>query len=397
MPETLNGKDFPHTPRFIHRLERGILEIGFGYPMEFSLADLTNFRANVLSQTPLGRLCGTKQRFRDRYEILKILGRGGFGVTFLVRDVVLPGEPLCVIKQLCPKVSDAIALQRARQRFQQEAKTLANLGSHAQIPLLLDYFEAEGEFYLVQEFIRGNTLAKEVRRSGTFTETAVKQFLRELLPLLQYIHDNNVIHRDIKPPNLIRCKDDGRLVLIDFGAVKEHIAQTEESSLRHSTTQFVGTVGFAPPEQLASRPVYSSDLYAVGITCLYLLSGKSPLDFDYEFMTGEVRWRDYVDVSDHLARVLSRMLKISAHERYHSATDVMKALQLEADWDTLRTCMTDVSTGLHVKPEPEFILEGYIPPLMRQAEAIRERRAKFQARQARSDRAHLKLYTSSGF
>ncbi len=373
--------------------------------MEFSLADLTNFRANVLRQTPLGRLCGTKQRFRDRYEVLKILGRGGFGVTFLARDVALPGEPLCVIKQLCPRVSDPTALQRARQRFRQEAKTLANLGSHAQIPLLLDYFEAEGEFYLVQEFIRGNTLAKEVRRSGCFTETAVKQFLRELLPLLQYIHDNHVIHRDIKPPNLIRCKDDGRLVLIDFGAVKEQIAQADESGIRHSTTQFVGTVGFAPPEQLASRPVYSSDLYAVGITCLYLLSGKSPLDFDFEIISGEVRWRDDINISDHLARVLSRMLKISAQERYHSATDVMKALQLEQDWDSLRTCMNDVSAGLHVKPEPELLLDGYIPPLMRQAHAIRERRARFQARNARSDsfhdpegnRAPLKLYSSSGF
>jgi serine/threonine protein kinase len=367
--------------------------------MEFSLADLTNFRANALRQMPLGRLCGTKQRFCDRYEILKILGRGGFGVTFLARDVALPGSPLCVIKQLCPKVGDPIALQRARQRFHQEAKTLANLGNHAQIPLLLDYFEAEGEFYLVQEFVRGNTLAKEVRRSGPFTETVVKQFLREFLPLLQYVHDNKVIHRDIKPPNLIRCSHDGRLVLIDFGAVKEHISQTEESGMRHSTTQFVGTVGFAPPEQLASRPVYSSDLYALGITCLYLLSGKSPLDFDYEFITGEVRWQDYTNVSDHFARVLSRMLKISVHERYQSANDVIKALQLERDWDNLRTCMTDVSSSLHVKPEleaPELCLEGYIPPLMRQAQAIRERRAKFQARLVRSDRAHLRIYSSSG-
>jgi serine/threonine-protein kinase len=375
--------------------------------MDFSLADLTNVRVNALRQTPLGKLCGTKQRFHDRYEIVRILGRGGFGVTFLARDVALPGQPLCVIKQLCPKVNDPVALQRARQRFQQEAKTLANLGNHAQIPLLLDYFEAEGEFYLVQEFIRGNTLAKEVRRSGPFTEAAVKQFLREFLPLLHYVHENQVIHRDIKPTNIIRCKDDGRLVLIDFGAVKEQIAQTDDSGMRHSTTQFVGTVGFAPPEQLASRPVYSSDLYAVGITCLYLLSAKSPLDFDYELLTGEVRWRDYATVSDHFDRVLSRMLKISAQERYHSAIEVLKALKLERDWDTLCKCMTDVSSNFHAQPDleaPELCLDGYIPPLMRQAQAIRERRAKFQARRARShsfydsdgNQAALKLtYTSS--
>lgn len=369
--------------------------------MDSSLANLAHVRENNLRETLLGKLCGTRQRFHNRYEILKILGRGGFGVTFLARDILLPGEPLCVIKQLCPKVADSAALQRARQRFQQEAKTLAKLGNHAQIPLLLDYFELDGEFYLVQEFIRGVTLAREVRRSGPFSELKVKEFLREVLPLLQYIHDNRVIHRDIKPPNLIRCRDDGRLVLIDFGAVKEQIAHVDAAGLRHSTTQFVGTVGFAPPEQLASRPLYSSDIYAVGVTCLYLMTGKSPLEFDYEFVSGEIRWRDQITVSDALANVLGKMLRISPKERFSSANDVLKILSLEPHFKQLVDCLNDVRVRPSSQPEVElldFDSSAYVPPIVRKALEIREWRARLQARQIRNQRSHPRVtYSDSNF
>ncbi|MDX2228085.1 MAG: serine/threonine-protein kinase [Leptolyngbyaceae cyanobacterium bins.349] len=406
--------------------------------MDSSLADLTNFRDSNWRQTLLGKLCGTKQRFRDRYEILKILGRGGFGVTFLVRDVGLPGSPLCVIKQLCPKVSDPVALNRAKQRFEQEAKTLAKLGNHAQIPLLLDYFEADGEFYLIQEFVRGFTLAKEVRRQGPFSEAQVKQFLWEFLPLLQYIHSRHVIHRDIKPTNIIRCKDDGRLVLIDFGAVKETISQVDESGFRPSTTQFVGTVGFAPPEQLASRPVYSSDIYALGVTCLYLLSGRSPLEFDYEFVSGEVRWRDLIQVSDPFANVLSKMLKISPQDRCRSALDVINILQLEPYFQQLGDCLNDIRSRPYARPEEVMVSseseaftphilkqaaqlgdclndirsrphakpedgmvgsesEAFTPRILKQAAQIREWQAKRKARQARQTRSHPRItFSNSG-
>jgi len=363
--------------------------------MNRSVTDLSNFRADVHEQTRLGQLCGTEQRFFDRYEILKVLGRGGFGITFLAKDVFLPGQPLCVIKQLCPKVNDAAALQQARKRFEQEAATLAKLGNHAQVPHLLNYFETAGEFYLVQEYIRGYTLTKLVKRHGPFSETGVKQFLREFLPLLQYVHNNRVIHRDIKPPNLIRCRDDGRLVLIDFGAVKEHIVQGSEVSAKPITTQFVGTVGFAPPEQLASRPIYSSDLYAVGVTCLYLLSGKPPLEFDYDFLTGDVRWSDHISVSDHFGRVLSKLLRVSPQERFQSVGEVIRSLELEPYFDNLVHCM-------NIKPRPfltanasEPVTEGYISPTMRTAMAIRDWQAKLKARRMR-DRLYQPQITHSG-
>jgi serine/threonine-protein kinase len=364
--------------------------------MSPSVVDLSHFRSDAPLPTPLGQLCGSQQRFRDRYEVLGKLGRGGFGITFLAKDVGLPGQPLCVIKQLCPKLSNPTALQRARQRFQQEARILSKLGSHAQIPQLLDYFESEGEFFLVQEYIRGWTLNRELKRSGCFSEQAVKQFLREFLPLLTYVHNNRVIHRDIKPPNIIRCRDDRRLVLIDFGAVKELITQGDSPTAKPTSTQFVGTVGFAPPEQLASRPVYSSDLYAVGITCLYLLSGKSPLEFDYEFVTGEVRWQEHVTVSDHFGTVLSKMLRIAPQERYQSAIEVMRALDLEPYLDNLVYCM-------NVKPKPfmsapavtEAEPEGYVPPIVRKAAAIRDWRTKVKARQMRYDRLQPRITQSS--
>lgn len=322
-----------------------------------------------------------------------MLGRGGFGVTYLARDMALPGNPECVVKQLSPKVSNPVVLRKACERFEREAKTLAQLGSHAQIPCLLDYFEVEGEFYLVQEYVKGANLAKEVKQRGLQSELGVKRFLREILPVLSYIHQNQVIHRDIKPPNIIRCSEDGRLVLIDFGAVKEQISEMNETQ-RASTTQFVGTVGFAPPEQLALRPVYSSDIYAIGVTCLYLLTGKPPIEFDINPATGEILWQDYVQVSSHFAKVLNKMLKMAPIDRYHSADHVLRALDLEPYLDNLADCMT-------VKPNSSSaVIHGsaadpYLTPIERTAIEIRQWRTRLRQRQTKVGWQEPSLISSS--
>lgn len=350
--------------------------------MNFPQANLSPFHTDILQQTQLGQLCGRGQLFRDRYEILRMLGRGGFGVTFLARNVYLPSQPLCVIKQLCPKFSDPPALQNARKRFEREAKTLSLLGSHSQIPMLLDYFVLDDEFYLVQEYVRGATLARLVRRSGKVTETGVKQFLREILPVLQYIHKNKVIHRDIKPQNIIRCEDDGRLVLIDFGAVKEQIVQIGDTSVKGATTQFIGTVGFAPPEQFSLRPVYASDIYALGVTCLYLLTGKAPLDFESERTTGEIRWHNAVEVSDSFAKILDKMLKISLQERYQSVEPIVRALNRESSRDNLSHCMT-VQPPTQNQPtqnHPIGSTDDYRSPAARAARAIRDWKTKLESK-----------------
>jgi serine/threonine protein kinase len=356
--------------------------------MNHFVPKISNLHADILQTTELGQLCGTKHLFRDRYEVMRILGRGGFGVTFLARNTSLPGSPLCVIKQLCPKVTNPKSWERACNRFEKEAKTLGQLGSHSQIPLLLDYFQGNGEFYLVQEYVRGCTIARDIRRNGPKCEGTVKQFLREILPVLQYVHKHRVIHRDIKPHNLLRCEDDGRLVLIDFGAVKERLAEAVEDNLQKTaTTNFVGTMGFAPPEQFALRPVYGSDIYAVGVTCLFLLTGKGPLEFDHDPETGEISWQKEIELSENFAHILGKMVKISLEERFATVEDVMWALGMERYLPTLTNCLATKRLGDH-RTNSQENFPGYIPPIGRTAIAIREWRAKLQVAKSRSKLKH---------
>lgn len=288
---------------------------------------------------------------RDRYRVLRALGQGGFGATFLAQDESLPGDPSCVIKQLRPAAAGAHIMPMARELFEREATTLGRIGNHPQVPRLLDFFEENQQFYLVQEYISGSTLQQEVKRSGPLSEAGVKQFLSEILPLLQYIHSNQVIHRDIKPANLIRREQDRKLVLIDFGAVKTQVKAPSalNSSDQTALTNFaIGTPGYAPPEQMALRPVYASDIYALGVTCIYLLTGKSPKDLDYNPSTGEMVWQKYVQVSKPFAEVLKKMLEASVRHRYQSATDILRALDLEPYLDSL-------AQGLATQPNPSSL------------------------------------------
>ncbi|YAF98486.1 MAG: pentapeptide repeat-containing protein [Nodularia sp. CChRGM 3473] len=281
--------------------------------------------------------CGSRLLLRDRYRVVKPLGQGGFGATFLANDEALPGEPSCVIKQLRPSGTAPHILQMARELFEREAKTLGKIGNHPQVPRLLDYFEEHEQFYLIQEYISGATLQQEVKLNGILSEAGVKQFLSEILPLLQYIHEQKVIHRDIKPANLIRRTQDARMVLIDFGAVKNQVSQAavSQSGQTALTAYAIGTPGFAPPEQMAMRPVYASDIYALGVTCIYLLSSKTPKDLDYNPTTGEMMWEHLVQVSDHLASVLRKMLDVSVRNRYQSAEEVLRALEMEPYLESL--------------------------------------------------------------
>ena len=297
-----------------------------------------------LIHTESCQACGSKLLLSDRFRILHALGQGGFGATFLARNESLPGQPNCVIKQLRPTATAPHVLQMARDLFEREAGTLGRIGNHPQIPQLLDYFEANREFYLVQEYISGATLQQEVKREGTFGELKVKVFLSEILPILQYIHSHQVIHRDIKPANLIRRSHDCKLVLIDFGAVKNQVSDLNASLSEQTalTSYAIGTPGFAPPEQMAMRPIYASDLYALGVTCIYLLTGRSPKDLDYDPATGELVWQKQVQVSDHFAKVLRKMLEVSVRHRYQSANEILRDLDLEPYLESLASGMTNV-------------------------------------------------------
>lgn len=292
------------------------------------------------------KACGWKLLLHKKYSVLKKLGQGGFGATFLAQDEILPGKPKCVIKQLQPAATEPNMLQMAKELFEREAKTLGKIGNHPQVPTLLNYFAEDKHFYLVQEYISGLTLQQEIKQSGPLSEAGVKQFLSEIVPLVQYIHGQKVIHRDIKPANIIRRDQDRKLVLIDFGAVKDRVDPNVAANTSDQTalTNFaIGTPGFAPPEQMALRPVYASDLYALGITCIYLLTGKSPKDLDYNPSTGEMIWRKDVDISDHFAEVLKKMLESAVRHRYQSSEEILRALDLEPYIESLRG-------GLATKP-----------------------------------------------
>ena len=322
----------------------------------------------------LCKTCGSKLWLRDRYRVLGALGRGGFGATFLARDQSLPGYPSCVIKQLRPTTSAPNLLEMARDLFQREASILGKIGNHPQLPRLLDYFELGHEFYLVQEYVSGATLQKEVKHGGPFSEAGVKQFLAEILPVVQYIHSHKIIHRDIKPANLIRRDQDKQLVMIDFGAVKDKVnpPQVDPNDQTALTAYAIGTPGYAPPEQMAMRPVYGSDLYAIGVTCVYLLTGRSPKDLPYDPRTGELSWQTYATVSDHFTKILRKLLDISVHSRYQMAEEVLSDLQMEPYLESLSQNLAfapvESVTATYTAPDTR------ISPSTRLAEAIRARR-----------------------
>jgi serine/threonine protein kinase len=275
--------------------------------------------------------------FANRYLIRSRLGRGGFGITFLADNIYLPGQPLCVIKQLAPKFTDPRLIADIQRQFELEALSLSRLGSHAQIPSLLDYFKIGNDLYIVEEYIPGIVLSEIVSKQRQFTESEVEKFLTQMLQFLEYMHSHHLIHRDIKPQNIILCQTDLRFVLVDFGAVRDMYSPTMVPQQTISSSQSIGTPGFAPPEQLANRTVYASDIYALGITCVYLLTGKEPSQFPTDPHTCELIWADTLDISIDLREIISKMMQISLADRYQSATQVLAALDNRSIRAKLRT------------------------------------------------------------
>ncbi len=271
----------------------------------------------------------TDQPLGGRYKIERQLGLGGFGQTFLAQDLHLPGHPQCVIKQLKPKTTDPASLETARRLFDTEAQVLYQLGNHDQIPRLLAHFEENQEFYLAQELILGNPLTQELRKGQHWLESQTIALLQDILQVLAYVHEQNVIHRDIKPSNLIRRQQDSKIVLIDFGAVKQVTTQfSHPQSGQTNLTISIGTQGYVPKEQLGGQPRFSSDVYAVGILGIQALTGTHPRLLRENPETGEIQWRDLAPhVSLNLAQVLDQMIRYDFRDRYQTATEALDALQ----------------------------------------------------------------------
>ncbi|MFN6468894.1 MAG: protein kinase domain-containing protein [Nostoc sp. SerVER01] len=266
------------------------------------------------------------QLLAGHYQVLKILGAGGFGQTYVAQDLHRPGNPTCVVKHLKPANSDPAFLEAARHLFAKEAEALEQLGHHPQIPRLLAYFEEKQEFYLVQELIDGNLLSTELLPGDRWSESQVVQLLQEILEILDFVHSNGVIHRDVKPNNIIRRQQDNKLVLVDFGVVKQINMQLATAQSQMSTSVAVGTLGYMPPEQLRGKPRFSSDIYALGIIAIQALTGLNHKQLQ-EDAKGEVDWYRYAEVSPELAGIITKMVRYHFQERYESAKEVLAALK----------------------------------------------------------------------
>jgi serine/threonine protein kinase len=262
--------------------------------------------------------CGTKLQVAERYRAVAVMGQGGFGRTLRGVDEHLPSRPACAIKQFMPIAwsipADEFA-DKAFELFQQEAIRLDQLGEHDQIPRLLAHVSQEQHWYLVQEFIAGNTLSQELTEQGCFQEAQIWELLAELLPVLAYLNRQQVIHRDIKPDNILRRQPDRKLVLVDFGAAKFATA-----TLLNQTGTMISSAGYTAPEQLLGRAVPASDLYSLGATCIHLLTGIPPYEL-YDSDEAAWSWQAHLSqpVSSKLSQVLTRLLQPPLKQRYPSA------------------------------------------------------------------------------
>jgi serine/threonine protein kinase len=311
-----------------------------------------------------------------RYQIIQHLGGGGFGQTYLAEDQHLPGKPVCVVKQLKPRSTDPQSLQTARRLFDREAEALYTLGTHDQIPRLFAHFEENQGFYLVQELIEGEVLSRELRKGKQLEEIEIIALLEDILTTLEFVHQQQVIHRDIKPSNLIRRNSDQKIVLIDFGSVKQIGAQLDihdqttaatlggEEHEQTSMTIAIGSYGYMPNEQLAGKPRFSSDVYAVGMVGVRGLTGLHPTDLKDDPRSGEILWREGTQVSSELAAILDIMVRYDFRQRYLSATEALVAIR----------SLTPSQTTVILPPSKPKGFDGHVIWLERGDELFQQQR-----------------------
>ena len=260
-----------------------------------------------------------------RYQIINNLGKGGFGETFLATDTHLPSQKLIVIKRLQQlNYQHKVSVNLITDLFKKEAKILEDLGQHCpHIPTLYAYFVENDRFYLVQEYIEGKSLLDV----GVITSQECLRILTSLLKTLHYIHSKKIIHRDIKPENIIIRNSDREPVLIDFGAVKETMGTIALNSHSLVSSVIIGTQGFMPPEQTTGRTVYSSDLFALGLTMIYSLTGKYPIELKNNYLNGELEWHnDISNIEPSLQKVLEKATRIDLSQRYATAEEMYQDL-----------------------------------------------------------------------
>ena len=295
--------------------------------------------------------CGMPLILVGRYIPQKLLGRGGFGAAFLASDRYTPTMRQCVVKQFQPSGNlSQSQLQLAQDLFEREAVVLEEIGHlHEQIPDLFAFFpivvpsfkggQENQFFYLVQEYIDGRTLEEELSEKGKFSEKYVLQILCSILPVLQFVHDKGIIHRDIKLSNIMRHSN-GKFYLFDFGAVK----QVANAAADAAFSTGIYSMGYAPPEQMSGSKVFpSTDLYALAVPIICLLPGETDLTSLIDAYSNEWQWRQRTKVSPKLADVLDKMLMNAANQRFQSAREVWRALSTSPPG----------SSGVSSSPQPK--------------------------------------------
>ncbi len=294
-----------------------------------------------------------------RYQIIATLGSGGFSQTYVAEDTHRPGNPKCAVKHLQPANSNQNFLHSARRLFESEAETLEKLGHHDRIPRLLAYFEENQEFYLVQEFIQGQLLTDKLQPHQRWTENQVWEFIQEVLEILVFIHSQGFIHRDIKPSNIIQRQQDNKLVLVDFGSVKQNWTQllSLTANIEMPATVGIGTPGYMPMEQARGRPRPSSDIYALGAIATQALTGLYPMQLEEDFETGELLWQQKAQVSNALALIITKMVRYHFKDRYETATEALAEVRELAPFYLPTEINLDLASP-HLNPGAQIAIEN---------------------------------------
>ena len=258
------------------------------------------------------------------YTIIRELGKGSFGTTYLVKSTD-NNNLLYALKHFTFPEHNPNNYATAKRLFQREVAILQTLNGNAQIPDFIDYWEEHQEYYLVQEFLSGDLLRKELKEDEK-SEADVVEFLTEILAILQVIHDKKIIHRDINPNNIMRRSCERQLVLIYFGAgaIRKFVKNTTLTQLQTPPT-IIYTPGYAPIEQIQGHPEFNSDIYAVGIIAIQMLTGIEPHDVQMD-ENGEIIWRSQLQVSEHLANILTTMVRYDYRSQYQCVDKVLEDL-----------------------------------------------------------------------
>lgn len=286
------------------------------------------------------------QLLGDRYQAVKILKTYGFGKTYLATDTQLPDRPKCIIKQLQYPDTSPKSRKLLQILLEKKAEAFTSIAPHPQIPCLLDYFQGRQHFYLVEEFIPGTSLEKEIGCDRPFSQSKLIQLLQESLTALSVIHDAGLIHLNLKPSNLIRHATTGKLMLIGLGIFHDICDRAWRSHTQTTPGDLNGSALYMAPEQQENQPQFNSDLYTLGIIAIQAATGYSAAELstyplETQAATPEEAWYYGISLDPRLVQLLNRLIHPSSQQRYQLTKDALADLQSFYRKNSVNTVPTD--------------------------------------------------------